>query len=449
MSARPGNWELLHQDGDPLPGDPQEVAAEAAHYRDLAEEIRGQVARLRELASGTNELVGQFAPELRGSAEELAEHLGQAQGRFDTVAEQLDRWHPELHHGRIETGSLLRRAEDAQHAAASNKAPTTPVDPADPTAVAADRARDARLDQATTALTGLVRECRTLLDEVNRVGDDVARRIEEASSDELEDSWWDSNVRSFIHEHADFLKLIADVLTWAATILVVAVLLLSNPAGWIALTAMALTAGAMVIHTVLAANGDGSWVDVAADAFGLLTFGAGKLLTAGARTALAAREGLATASRVSSAARQAFAGASGLLGKAGAWLTRSNVVARNVRGAAAGLARFRAARAAELTGEVPLGSWLSFGEKEGALLNQAIRTAADKYGPGILLNSALAMSNGARATFLAGSAVDGAGKIVNPSFPNVWGDGTPVLPGVPAVDQWLQEHTVHGVPVFR
>ncbi|RBY97114.1 hypothetical protein DQ237_05920 [Blastococcus sp. TF02-8] len=449
MSAHPGNWQLLHLDGDPLPGDPQEVASEARHYRDFAEEIRAQVSRLRQLASGTNALVGKYAPELRDSAEELAEHLGQAQGRFDTVAEELDRWHPELEHGRIETGSLLRQAEDADHEAAANKPPTTPVDPADPAAVAADQARHTRLQQATSDLNSLVTRCATLLEEVKRVGDGVARRIEDASSDQLEDSWWDRNVRSFIHEHADFLKFIADVLTWVATGLAIAVLLLSNPAGWIVLAAALLTAGALLIHTALAANGDGSWVDVGADVFALLTLGAGKLLTSGARTALAAREGLAAFRGTSAAARQAFASASGLFSKAGVWVTRSNVVARNARAAAAGLARYRAVLAKELTGQVPLLARLSFGEKEGALLHQAIQTSIRQHGPGFLLNSALAMSNGARTAFLAGTAVDVAGKIINPAFPGARSDGSPLYSGVPVVDQWLGEHTVHGVPVFR
>ncbi|RBY91455.1 hypothetical protein DQ244_08965 [Blastococcus sp. TBT05-19] len=449
MSARPGNWGLLELGRDPLPGDPDEVATEAAHYRDLAQEIRSQVARLRELASGTNELVGRFAPEVRESAEELATHLGQAQGRFDTVAAQLDRWHPELEHGRIETGSLLRRAEDAKHEAAVNEPSGTPVDPTDPAAVAADQARSSRLQQATSELNALVSQCRTLLDDVNGVGDDVARTIEDASSDSLEDSWWDRNVRSFIHEHADFLKLIADVLTWVATGLAIAVLLLSNPAGWIALAAIAFTAGAMVIHTALAANGDGSWADVGMDAFALVTFGAGRLLTSGAKTALAAREGMAAFSAASRTARQAFASASGVFGKAGAWLTRSNLVARNLRGAGAALSRFQQVRGQNLVGDVPVLSWLSFGEKQGALLHQAIQTSVRQHGPGVLLNGALAMSNGARAAFLAGTTADVAGKIVNPSFPGIRPDGAPLLPGVPVVDQWLQEHTVHGAPVFR
>lgn len=449
MSARPGNWELLDCHGDPLPGDPQEVASEASHYRDLAEEIRTQVARLRQLASGTNELVGRFAPELRKGAEDLADHLGQAQGRFDTVAEQLGRWQPELEHGRIETGSLLSRATDAHHEVSSNQPPSTPVDPTDSAAVAADHARSARLDQATSDLNRLVHQCRTLLDEVNRVGDDVARRIDDASHDKLKDSWWDSHVRKVIHDHADFLKLVADVLTYVATAIVIAVLLLSNPAGWLVLAAMALTAGAMLIHGALAANGDGSWVDVGLDAFALVTMGGGKLLTTGARTALAAREGLATWARTTTAARNALAEQSGLFGKAGVWLTRSNVVARNLRGATAGASRFHEVLTEELTGRPSMLSWLSFGEKEGALLHQSILASLEKYGPGLLLNSARAMSNGARVAFQSGFWVDVAGKSLNPAFPNPRNHWEPVKPGVPAWDRWVEEHTVHGAPVFR
>ena len=450
MSARPGNWALLEcHGGDPLPGDPHEVATQASHYRHLAEEIRAQVARLRQLASGTNELVGRFAPELRTNAEDLAEHLGQTQDRFDTVAEQLGRWQPELDHGRTVTGSLLSRAEDAHHQVSSNRPSSTPVDPTDAAAVAAEHARSARLTEATSQLHALATQCRTLLSEVNRVGDDVARKIDDASHDKLKDSWWDSHVRKLVHDHADFLTFVADVLTWVATALVFAVLFLSNPAGWIALVAIGLTLGALLIHTALAANGDGSWVDVGLDAFALVTMGGGKLLTSGAKTALAAREGLAAFSDSTSGARQAFASASGLLDKAGVWLTRSNAVTRNLRGAAAGLSRFNAVRTAELTGRPSLLSWLSFGEKEGALLHGAILDALDRYGPGLLLNSARAMSNGARVAFESGFAVDVARKVLNPAFPRFWSDGTPIKPVVPAWERWVEEHTVHGAPVFR
>jgi hypothetical protein len=130
-------------------------------------------------------------------------------------------------------------------------------------------------------------------------------------------------------------------------------------------------------------------------------------------------------------------------------LTRSNAVSRNLRGVAAGLSKFNAVRTAELTGRPSLLSWLSFGEKEGALLHGAILDALDRYGPGFLLNSARAMSSGARVAFQSGFWVDAAGKSLNPALPGLRPDGKPIKPAVPAWDRWVEEHTVHGAPVFR
>lgn len=448
MGGRPGEWHLLGVGSDPLPGDVYEVATEVTHYEMTASAIREQVSRLRQMASGTNELVGDFAPELRESAERLAEHLDRAQGRFDTVAAELGRWQPVLDNGQVETGSLLRQAVEAQSQVDSHRAPGTPVDPSDHAAVEADRSRSRALDSAQGDLTRIQSRFRALMDEIDRTAADVARRIDDASHDKLKDSWWDSHVRTFIHDHASFLKLIADVLTWVATSLVVAVLLLSNPAGWMVLAAMALTAAAMVIHTALAANGDGSWMDVAIDAFAVLTMGAGAALSSTARTALAAREGMAAWKGASTMARSALADSSGLA-KGVTWLTRSNVVARNLRGATAGLREFGAVLNGELTGTASWLSRLSFGDKEGALLNQAIRGAQSRLGNGVLLGTARFLSEGARVTFLSGSAVDVTAKIPNSAAPNPFDDWKPIKPAVPAWDSWLEEHTVHGASVFR
>jgi hypothetical protein len=212
---------------------------------------------------------------------------------------------------------------------------------------------------------------------------------------------------------------------------------------------MALTAGAMLIHTALAANGDGSWVDVGLDAFALVTMGGGKLLSEGARAALATREGIGAFAKSTSAARDALADASGLLSRTGVWLTRGNAVSRNVRGAVAGVSRFSEVLTKELPGHASWLSRLAFGEKEGALLHQAISRSLAEYGPGLLLNSARVMSNGARVAFQTGAVVDLTGKALNPAFPNYWNDWKPLKPGVPAWDRWVEEHTVHGAPVFR
>lgn len=69
---------------------------------------------------------------------------------------------------------------------------------------------------------------------------------------------------------------------------------------------------ALILHFDLAANDDGSWTDVALDAFALVTLGAVKLLSSGAKTMLAIREGSAGFAETSTAARTAFAQANGV-----------------------------------------------------------------------------------------------------------------------------------------
>ena len=45
-NSRAGQWELLGEDSDPLPGNPDDVRGDATHYRTIANQIDAQVARL-------------------------------------------------------------------------------------------------------------------------------------------------------------------------------------------------------------------------------------------------------------------------------------------------------------------------------------------------------------------------------------------------------------------
>lgn len=445
MSARSGEWHLLGVDSDPLPGDPLLVTTEVTHYTDTAAAIRDQVTRLKTMAEGNNELVGKYAPELEKSADELGEKLEQAQGRFDTVAEQLKIWQPVLDDGRTQTMTYLNQAEDAQAAADAHKEPETPVDPTDTAAVDAENLRSDRLDTATGELDAVKRRFDGYMSQVSSTAKSVADAIDDASHDELKNHRFDG-MRKWVHDHADLLKFIADVLTFIATILIVAVLLLSNPAGWLIIVAMVATALAMVIHTTLAAQGDGSWVDVGLDAFALLTLGGGgtaSLLARGARSTRLALagfgEGSAAFSRATAAARTAFSEA-GLLSKAGVWLSESNPIARTLTGASEYGRAFIETIGREVPDSVSALSRLSFGEKEAAALYKDISLLKSEYGSGFLLDSAHNLLNVQRGAFTSGAIVDVTGKIFNDSFQNPtdfnW-DG--VEPWV----QWKEEHTVN------
>ena len=269
----------------------------------------------------------------------------------------------------------------------------------------------------------------------------MAKKINDASHDQLKDSWWDKHVRKWIHDHADLLKVIADVLTWIVTIVIVCILVFATGG---LLLAVILTAGALLIHSALALNGDGSWVDVAVDAFALLTMGGGKLLAEGARGAYAARMGLQGFADATAEARMAFTQADGFVAKATVWLTRSNPVFRTVEGYGAGLARFSEAMSTEFEGG-RLIDLLTMGDKEAAGLYKAVNQAIDNLGPGLMLNSSKFMLNVVRPVFVSGVTVDASVKIINPAFPRFWSDGSPIKPAITGISDWVEEHTVrHG-----
>lgn len=282
---------------------------------------------------------------------------------------------------------------------------------------------------------------------MHRTARDVAEPIKEASDDKLKNRRFDG-FRQWVHDNADLLRLIADALTFIATIVIVAVLLLSNHAGWMVLVSMGLTLAAMAIHTTLAAQGDGSWVDVGLDAFALLTMGGGataSLLARGARSARLAMagfgDGAAAFSRVTAASRTAFA-ATKTFAKPFVWVARTNPVARTVKGASA----FAKAFAKTIHREIPASSWLSrlsFGEKEAAGLYKDISLMTSQYGPGFLLNSARNLLNVQRGMFLGGAIVDTTAKVVNPAFPEFWKeDGGTIKPPVTGFSDWAEQHTV-------
>jgi len=470
VGARPGQWELLGESGDPLPGDAAEVTAAAKHYSSTATAIRAQVARLRQIGEGSNQLVGKYQPALQKSAEDLADHLDDAEGRFDTVSSELGRWAPVLSDAYTQTGSLLSQAESAQQSIDANQPPDKPVDKTDDAAVKADKERDNRLTGATGDLTRIVRAYDTLMNEptygVKAVADDVAKKIDDASHDSLKDSFWDG-FRKWIHDNAGWLKLVADVLTWIATAIIIVVLVVGT-GGMALVIAAALLGGALLIHSVLAANGDGSWVDVALDVFALVTLGLGTGATAGARAALGLREGIEAFSDSTSTARAAFANASGFFGKAGTWLRESNALTRTFNGLKAGKGAFTDAMKIGEEESLTLsklvhpsewgisqvfkdGGWsgvrdlLVFGDKGGVEINNAVNGAIAKYGSGTLLNGAKTMLHLKAGSFLSASTIDGVAKTLNPAFPGLGPDGAPWKGPLTHWSEWAEEHTVpHG-----
>jgi len=438
------DWGLLGQGGDPWPTDPYEVDAAVQHYLDLAKAVREQADRLRQIGS-ENQLVGQYAPALQGSVGETADLLERAEGRFNTVATQLARWAPELSAAQRQSRALLSEAGEHHATAVANQPPTTPVDPTDAVAVADDALRDSRLQEANDNLSTLTHRMRNLREQVDQVGAGVARQIRAASDDSLKNHGLD-RLREFVHDHKKILAQIADVLTWVATGIVIAVIVFGT--GGLGLAAV-LTVGALAVHTALAANGDSSWVDVGLDAFALATFGTGKLLTSGAKGLLAAREGVAAFENVSSGARTALADARGL-NKIVVWAKQSNPVSRTIRSMASGRSRYTEVLNTEFKGSGGFRGFierLHWGDKETAGLAKAVEAAAERLGPGKLLGAASRLLDASAVTWKTALVVDWVSKYLNDatlyegkilSFYPHWGGNKAWL-------EWKESHTVQAI----
>ncbi|QDD60209.1 hypothetical protein FE156_18225 [Streptomyces albidoflavus] len=114
-----------------------------------------------------------------------------------------------------------------------------------------------------------------MLHERDTQGNKRAREIREAiNNDGVEDSPWDDLI-GWVHENADWIKVVIDVLGWVATALAVVALFIPG----LNIAVFLLIAGLVVVGTrlLLVASGDASWMDVAIDSFGLLTMGIGRV----------------------------------------------------------------------------------------------------------------------------------------------------------------------------
>lgn len=270
MTARHGAWHLVDFSSDPVPGTPTEVGDEGSDYVNIADDIVTQVSRLRRIADG-NELVGEYADGLTHSVSELADHLGKMEDRFRTVGGLLVGLEAPMQTARDLTWEALGDAEDVQ-TAENNKTDE-------------ERAEDSPFDDPYEAAKS---KARSAVNTWENKAEEVAGKIRSASDDDMKDSTWDK-VKAFVGKIAPFLDALADLLGYIALALIVISLFIPGLNILTALIILGVTA--LALRTLLAATGNGSWMDVAFEVVGLLTLGAGKAFSVMAK---ASRGGLLT-----------------------------------------------------------------------------------------------------------------------------------------------------------
>lgn len=272
--ARPAGdqWQPLGWDTDPVPGDPQEISAEAAHLARVSQDITGQVAALRKI-SADGVQIGQSPEAIRTAAQTLAGELAKVAVRYQKVAAALRGWSPELEQAQRMSVQALDQAE-IPYARLRQQA----ILPSGSHLTAAQQQEVASYHAAMRRAQDELDAARALLGQAISLRDMQAAyyqaKIDDASHDGLTDSWWD-HVENWVDHHARLLSDICNALEWVATGLAIAALIFSG-VGILVVLGIAATALALAGRALLAATGNGSWFDVGLDAFSLLAFGSGK-----------------------------------------------------------------------------------------------------------------------------------------------------------------------------
>jgi hypothetical protein len=283
--ARPADWTPLGLSADPVPGDPERVSQEAAHLSRMATTLTDQIAALRKIAAGGADsvLVGQYAEKIRLSAADLAGQLGKVVGRYQKVSSALSQWAPDLEQAQARSSAALNEAEGPYRTLQIK-----PGFPASGTLTPAQQQEKQYYDRSVQRAQSDLDVARAMLARAVTFRDERASHwagvINSAIDDGVKDSFWDGVVGAwddfagFIGRYAWLIKDICTVLEIAATALAF-IALFATGVGWLLAAAFVVMGLALAGRFLLAATGHGSWLDVAMDAFALLTLGIGGGLT--------------------------------------------------------------------------------------------------------------------------------------------------------------------------
>ncbi|MBC2900776.1 putative T7SS-secreted protein [Streptomyces cupreus] len=276
---RPVDWHPLAEK-DPIPGDPEDIRDEVSRMKNLASTLRDQARTLRKAADG-DALQGKYADKIREKSGDLEKRFRETAGRYERVVGDLGSWATELEGFQERADGVLRGAKqaDEEHAAEVKKKEAEAKKDGDK--------KTSEESDLNSHLAPFHKQLNQVISERDSRAQHYAENIGHDISDIIKDSPWE-NFKDWVHEHADTIKSVVEVLSWAATIIGV-IALLFTPVGWLAtlitVTAISLTALVGIGHTLLALSGDGNWADVAMDVFALATLGFGSIAMKGVKAA--------------------------------------------------------------------------------------------------------------------------------------------------------------------
>ncbi|CAL9524133.1 putative T7SS-secreted protein [Streptomyces sp. enrichment culture] len=414
MARRPTDWSPIAET-DPVPGDPEAVRDEADRLKKIAETLERQVSKLRRLGKDEN-IKGKYADSLREEAEKLADRFDKTKGRYKKVQGHLRTWADELEYAQTESKKALDKAK-------------------------ADEKNEDVVDEAKKQLTKAINHRYTH-------ALSTRRRILDAIDDEVEDSLWDDTI-GWVKEHADGLKLFIDVLSWIGTIAAIVAIFIPG------LNLLVLGLGLAVVlgRFLLVKAGKSTWMDLAFDAFGLVTMGAGGLALKGLRAANTATRAASTVSRTAKL-KNALAATKSIRNQLANRLASAtdDAAAAAVRAEMTALRKGIAGRIGKVSHELPQPSKLSkvlhLGDDELAALGQNIRSNVSRFGDGVPTGTKLgggAAYGTALAATYGGALVDWGDKMLGDNDTlNAVSDGLGI-PHKPSADWYNDFKANHGV----
>ncbi len=447
--GRPYDWSPLGLAADPVPGDPGAIAGESGQLAQTAQQLHAQISLLSKIGSDAT-LKGHYAGTIRAHAQQLAQDLGKVATRYEKVAGAVQTWSGDLEHAQSLSLTALRMA-DGPHAQLQKLQPPQ-APPGTPTARQEQQlAQDQQSYQAVLSnAEGELAAAQRILNEAtghrDTAGRRAAGRIRGASHDKLADSWWDSFKES-ISAVAGHLKLVAQILGWIATAAALAAAIFSGAALVFLLIAAGLLLTELFIHVILAATGNGSWMDVGLDVAALVTLGYGGYaegtvtgLEQTARTAgeQAIAEGLGTEVTTVQRAFQSFKATAAQLGldvSDKGLLAKTEALGRDIPAIAKDAVK--TAKPAETSFPGKIRAVLqagSLGVHHGA---EFIRNMAALAPGNLAIREALSQAGGFavknRNVFLSGTTIDGLDKLLSdvhaPGYETFKESLTGALPG--------------------
>ncbi|GAA4191085.1 hypothetical protein GCM10022288_21390 [Gryllotalpicola kribbensis] len=312
MRPAAAQWREIGYDGDPVPGDPDVVAAGGADYLAVAEAIVGAKRKLDGI-----ELDGQISQavdKLLEKTGEVASNIGKAEARYRAAGQALTAYAPVLRNAQDDSAAALYRASSARQASDSANSnqqyylhlaqnETDPASALQYTNLAKRAGDDA--DDANATLSG----ARSQIDEAVATRDAAAERAisqihEITSHDGLKDSWWDNWGKDLLEKITDIAGIVASI----AGVLALCVAWIPVVGQVLAAALLVVTAVAAVVNaignTVLAATGDRSWTTAIVSIIGaaLACIGIGGALRV---LATAGKEGVAVTETATTVAENA------------------------------------------------------------------------------------------------------------------------------------------------